>query len=498
MTLLAIAALVFLLLLNAFFVLAEFAAVKIRGTQIAGLKEKHPVGAAVLERVHEHLDEYLSVCQLGITFASIGLGFVGEPALAHFLQPLFGSAAAAHAIALTASYIAVSGLHILLGEQVPKIIALTYPERAAILTARGLRFSHWLLFIPLWGLNGSVRLILRLFGLRSLPEESAPSEAEVRLILDKSQQEGLMPLRRLLLIENVFDFSQVKVRDEMRALDQVTYLHLDRPWPENRDKILATTFSRYPLFEGDPPRPIGIVHLKDLLYKDTPWPEPVDLRSIARKTYLAAADLPLEQLLTELRKRRVHMALVQDGTGRILGMITLEDVLEQLVGAIEDEFERDTSLRLSDCMREDRVLLDIKATEPVAAISEIINRAVTSDLGIGDPHLIEAVMTRERTLPTYLGQGVSVPHARMDALKAPCVLIGRSDPGVYFGPNPADRAHLIFVLLTPSATPRAQVRLLARIASLRESDIVWDRVREAPTATALIEAIRGGEELAIG
>ena len=107
-------------------------------------------------------------------------------------------------------------------------------------------------------------------------------------------------------------------------------------------------------------------------------------------------------------------------------------------------------------------------------------------------------MTRERTLPTYLGQGVSVPHARLDTLKAPCVLVGRSEPGVFFGPNPADRAHLMFVLLTPTATPRAQVRLLARIASLRESDIVWDRVREAPTATALLEAIRGGEEMAIG
>lgn len=498
MTLLAIAALIFLLLLNGFFVLAEFAVVKIRGTQIAGLKERYPVRAAILERVHEHIDEYLSVCQLGITFASIGLGFVGEPAIAHYLKPLFGHAAAAHAVAITISYIVVSGLHILIGEQVPKIIAITYPEKAAIATARALRFSHWLLFGPLWILNGAVRLVLRLLGLRSLPEESAPSEAEVRLILDKSQQEGLMPLRRLLLIENVFDFGEVKVRDEMRAIEQASWLHVDRPWVENRDKILSTTFSRYPLFEGDPLRPVGIVHLKDLLYKDTPWPDPVDLRTIARKTYLASPDLPLEHLLTELRKRRVHMALVQDADGRIVGMITLEDVLEQLVGAIEDEFERDTSLRLSDCIREDRVVLDLKATEPMAAISELINRAVTSDLGIGDPRLIEAVMTRERTLPTYLGQGVAVPHARLEVVKSPCVLVGRSEAGVFFGPNPADRAHLMFVLLTPSATPRAQVRLLARIASLRESDIVWDRVREAPSAAAMLEAIRGGEEMAIG
>lgn len=490
--------LVVLLLLNGLFVVAEFAAVKIRGTQIEVMRLKRPREAALMNHIHEHLDLYLSVCQLGITFTSIGLGFVGEPSIARLLEPLFGGTATAHAVAIAISYVLVSFLHIVVSELVPKSVAIRYPEQSALLTARPLHLFRRFFHLPLVVLNGSANLILRLLRLNRVPTEAAASEAELRVILDKSQQEGLMPLRRLLLIENVFDFGGVKVRDEMRPIEQVTWLHVDRPWTENRDKILSTTFSRYPLFEGDPQRPLGIVHLKDLLYKDTPWPEPVDLRTIARKTFVAAPDLPLEQLLTELRKRRVHMALVQEAGGKVVGMITLEDILEQLVGAIEDEFERDTSLRLSDCLREDRVVLDLRATEPMAAITELIQRAGTADLGITDAQLAESVLARERTLPTYLGQGVSVPHARLESLKAPCVLAGRSEKGVFFGPNPGDRAHVMFVLLTPAATPRAQVRLLARIASLRESDIVWDRVREAPTAASLLEAIRGGEELAIG
>ncbi len=497
MTIISIIALFVLLALNAFFVLAEFAAVKVRGTQVASIKEKFPIRGAIIEQVNLHLDEYLSVCQLGITFASIGLGFVGEPAIARLLAPALGHGSAAHAAAITISYMVVSFLHILLGEQVPKIIAISYPEKSALASARALRFSHRLLFAPLWMLNGAVRLVLRLFGLSPQSEEAAPSEAEVRLILEKSQEQGLMPFRRLLLMENVFDFGDVKVKDEMRSLDQAIVLYTDHPWKENREKILSTTFSRYPLLEGTPPKPLGVVHLKDLLYKDTPWPDAVDLRAIARKTYVTHPEVALEDLLTELRKRRIHMALVQDGQGQLRGLITLEDILEQLVGAIEDEFERDTSLRLTDCVRESYIHLDLKASDAPRAISEIIERSPLEDCPLAKTALVDSILARERSLSTYLGQGLAVPHARVDGLKAPCVLFARSPAGIYFGPKSDDRANLLFLLLTPAATPRAQVRLLSRIAALRESDYVWERMQSAESASEIIDAMRSGEEMAI-
>lgn len=497
MTTLSLIALFALLGLNAFFVLAEFAAVKVRGTQVEGIRKRHPVRGAIIQHVHEHLDEYLSVCQLGITFASIGLGFVGEPAIARLLAPLLGHGTGAHAAAITISYLLVSFLHILLGEQVPKIIAISYPEQSALVAARALRFSHRLLFVPLWILNGAVRLVLAVFGMRPQSEEAAPSEAEVRLILEKTQEQGLMPFRRLLLIENVFDFGEVRVKDEMRPMAQVTTLQMDRPWEQNRDAILSTTYSRYPLLEGDPPRPLGIVHLKDLLHRDTPWPEQVDLRAIARKTYLTNADMPLEQLLTELRKRRVHMALVQDAQGRLQGLITLEDILEQLVGAIEDEFERDATIHLTDALKEDGVVIDLAATDAPGAIAEIVERAGTRELPIEKTALTEMILARERSLSTYLGQGLAVPHARLEQLKNPVALFARSAQGVYFGPKTEDRAYLLFVLLTPSSSPRSQVRLLSRIASLRESDYVWERLQSAESPTAVLDAIRSGEEMAI-
>jgi CBS domain containing-hemolysin-like protein/mannitol/fructose-specific phosphotransferase system IIA component (Ntr-type) len=496
MLLFYIGLLVVLLVLNAFFVLAEFAAVRVRGTQISAMRERRPREAKLLRHIHERLDEYLSVCQLGITFASIGLGFVGEPAIARLIEPLLGNTTAAHAIAIGISYILVSFLHILLSEQLPKCIAIRFSEKSALLTALPMIWSRRLLYLPHTILNGSAILLLKLLGLHAVSSDMAPSEAEVRIILDKFQQEGVMSFRRLLLMENVFDFGSVRVRDEMRQMSQITALYTDQPWEENRNKILTTTFSRYPLLEGQPPRALGVVHLKDLLFKDTPWPDPVDLKAIARKTYLAPPDMPLEQLLTELRRRRIHMALVQDAQGALCGLITMEDILEQLVGAIEDEFEREAPLRLGDVLREDRVLLDLQAGDSMAAIAEILNRVPTDDLPANKAALIEAVQARERSLTTYLGEDLAVPHARLENLKNAVMCFARAPAGVVFDPaKPDEKAHMLFLLLTPAAAPRLQTKLLARLANLRESTYVWDRLAIAATPAATLEAIRSGDEL---
>ena len=496
MTLVYILILILLLLLNAFFVLAEFAAVRVRGTQISEMEAQGRRSAPALQSVHEKLDEYLAVCQLGITFASIGLGFVGEPAIAQLLMPLLGSIEAAHAVAITISYILVSFLHILLSELLPKSIAIRFAERSALLTAQPMVWFRYILYLPLVLLNGSANLILRMLGLFALPKESAPSEAEVRIILEKSQQEGLMPFRRLLLMENVFDFGGVRVRDEMRPLDQSTVLYADHPWEENRQKIESTLHTRFPLLEGNPPRPLGIVHIKDLARSSTPWPGPTDFKAIAHKTFLTTPDTPLEQLLTELRRRRIHMALVQDAKGQLCGLITMEDILEQLVGSIEDEFEKEAPLRLGDVLKESRILLDLQATSPTDAIAEIIRRCGAEEAFMPPPAVIEAVQAREKSLSTYLGEGLAVPHARLDSIKTPVLYFARSAEGVVFDPKlPNEKALGLFLLLTPGSVPRMQIRLLARIAALRESSYVWDRLLDAQSPAEALEAIRSGDEL---
>ena len=496
MTLIYLLILVLLLLLNAFFVLAEFAAVRVRGTQVSELEDQGRRGAPVLRLIHEHLDEYLSVCQLGITFASIGLGFVGEPAIAQLLMPLLGHIEAAHAVAITISYILISYLHILLGELLPKSIAIRFAERSALFTAQPMVWSRYILYLPLVVLNGSANLILKMLGLYAMPKEIAPSEAEVRIILEKSQQEGMMPFRRLLLFENLFDFGNVRVRDEMRSMDKITALYTDRPWEENQGKIMSTIHTRYPLLEGNPPRPLGIIHIKDLIRGSTPWPDPTDLKAIAHKTYTTTPDMPLEQLLTELRRRRIHMALVQDTKGQLCGLITMEDILEQLVGSIEDEFEKEVPLRLGDVLKENHVLLDLQATTALAAIDEMIRRCGTEDVPAAGPVVIDAVSTRERSLSTYLGEGLAVPHARLDQIKIPVLYFARSSEGVVFDlKKPEEKAAVLFLLLTPAAIPRLQIRLLARIANLRESVYVWDRLLRATSPVEALEAIRSGDEL---
>ena len=215
-----------------------------------------------------------------------------------------------------------------------------------------------------------------------------------------------------------------------------------------------------------------------------------------RKTRLTP-DRPLENLLTELRRKRVHMALVQDAKGTLVGLITMEDILEQLVGSIEDEFEESAPVRLADTLSEKRILLDLQAETSLDAIAEIVHRTNTDDIPLTQQAIIDSVSIREKSLSTYLGHGLAVPHARLESLKTPCLFIARSAKGVRFDTTNEECAQLVFMLLTPSQLPKIQVRLLARIAALRESDYVWDRLMNATTPAEIVEAIRGGDELTV-
>jgi magnesium and cobalt exporter, CNNM family len=201
---------VFLLLaLNGFFVLAEFALVKLRPTQVEALVLQDKPRAPLVAHLQANLDEYLSVCQLGITLASIALGFVGEPAFAVVVQPLFGSWAWAHAVAIAFAFVTVSFLHVLLGEQVPKLLAIRSPAASALNIAPLLRAAHWVLWVPLIVMNGSARLVLRLLGWSAPAHEPVHSEDELRVILALSQSAGSLSFRQLLLMENVFDLRAV-------------------------------------------------------------------------------------------------------------------------------------------------------------------------------------------------------------------------------------------------------------------------------------------------
>jgi CBS domain containing-hemolysin-like protein/mannitol/fructose-specific phosphotransferase system IIA component (Ntr-type) len=484
------AALVALLSLNAFFVLAEFAIVKVRPSRVTQLVAAGDGRAVLLANIQTHLDEYLSVCQVGITFASVALGMAGEKT-AELIMGDHGSTAR-YVVAIAVSYLLISGSHILLGELVPKSIAIRVADRAAIWCAKPLRLFHVLFFPALWLLTAASNAILRLIGMGRVSSGEQPSEQELRIILDQSQERGVMSFRRLLFMENIFDLGGLTVRDAMRQRAQVRTLDARLPWPENLRVIQSTHFTRYPLLTTDPNTPSGFVHVKDLvIHNDCATP---DLRALARPLLATTEKTPLEALFAEMQRRRMHAALVADQRGQWTGFITLEDVIEELVGTIRDEFEDEEPVRLSDALTPERVQFDVEADSPVAAVKVALKRVPAAALPLPAAQILQAVSQRERLVATYLGQGIGMPHARLAGLSKPFVMVLRSTNGVPFE-GTTEKGRLLFLLLTPAGQPRVHQRLQGIIATiLHESEFVKDRLLTATTADEVLEVIRTGEQ----
>ena len=486
--------LVLLLALNAFFVLAEFAIVKVRPSRVTQLVADGDKRAVLLASIQEHLDEYLSVCQVGITLASVALGMVSEKT-AEVITGGLGGNTWRYALAIGVSYVLISGSHILLGELVPKSIAIRIADRCASWSSRPLRFFHRVFFPALWLLTALSNGILRLFGFGKSTSGEQHSEEELRIILDQSQERGMMSFRRLLFMENVFDLGDLTVRDTMRPRSQVRLLDTRLPWEENLRVIKDSHFTRYPLVTLDPARPTGFVHVKDLVIRgDTTEP---DLQALARPLLATTETTPLEALFAEMQRRRIHVALATDSYGQWTGFITLEDVIEELVGTIRDEFEDEEPVRLADSVTVDRVHFNIEADSQVAAVRLALARMPRNALPPPVEQFLRTVDFRKRLVGTYLGQGIGIPHARISGLTKPFVMILRSNAGVGCD-GTTEKAHLLFVLLTPAGQPRVHQRLLSIIAGLlHESDYVKERLLTATSAEEVLEVIRTGEQAAL-
>ena len=494
-----------LLVLNGFFVLAEFSAVKMRPSRLRELQDDGVRGAAAASDIQEHLDEYLSVCQVGITFTSIGLGFAGEPAIAPGVEELLiwsglfvaGSSTTwmtAHSVAFAISYAIVSYLHILVGELVPKSIAIRRTDKAAILTAPLLRVFRGLFAVPLWVLNGSANFVMQLLGMGRTGHEETHSEDELRILLNQSQSTGTMSFRRLLYLENVFDLGELQVRDAMRPRSQVRCMASGNSLDQNMAIARKYRFSRYPWQPADAELPTGIIHLKDLLLMEDDSDE---LQSLLRPLIWTEEKTLLEAVLGEMQKKRCHVALVKDQAGEWCGFLTLEDVIEEIVGTIRDEFEDEEPVSLSDALSEDRIQLNIEAGSVIEAVRKGLVQVRPESLPVSPEEVIRAVEDRERLVETYLGRQLGMPHARLPGLLRAMVLVLRSDKGIPYR-GTTERAHLLFVLLTPAGQPRVHQRLQAVIATLLdESDYIPERLRTAQSASEVLEILRAGEQAAL-
>jgi len=330
--------------LNGFFVACEFAIIKVRASQLDELVEEGDARARFVKYIRSHLDTYLSATQLGITLASLALGWLGEEFLAHLIEPFFALAnihshAIVTSISVTLAFIGITFMHIVFGELAPKYTAIANPLTVSLRLVRALGAFHFLFKPAIWALQKSSNFILRGF-LRMEPvagTELAHSEEELRLILEQSEKsKEVSPLGRKLVL-NVLDLRERVVRDIMTPRNEIVYLDLEDDFETNANKAIASKHTRFPLSRENLDNTVGLIHIKDLvtMMNDS---NP-DLMTIKRDLVPVPEMMPLEKLLNLFLSKHAHLAIVIDEFGGTIGMVTLEDVLEELVGDIQDEFD---------------------------------------------------------------------------------------------------------------------------------------------------------------
>lgn len=367
----------FLIALNGFFVAAEFAIVKVRSTRIDQLAEAGSRRAKMSQNLLDHLDSYLSATQLGITIASILLGAVGEETMRRLVVgPLLGALSITTPwIVRSVSFILGTGvivfLHVVLGEVAPKSYAIQKSEETTLWIAYPLRWFYVAMYPAIHALNGSANAMLRLIGMQPASDhELAHSEEELRLILDQSARAGAVARDKLDLMDNIFDFSRILVRQIMVPRPEVAVFDLRHPLAENLTMAERTAHSRYPLVDGDVDHVIGVVHMKDLFWQlkemEAGPSEPSEtaarrhpliaggdlsrfppssgaqfLLAIARDVLFVPETMRIDTMLREFQQKRIHMAMVIDEYGGTSGLVTFENVIEELVGEVQDEFDHE-------------------------------------------------------------------------------------------------------------------------------------------------------------
>ena len=339
-----IGAALLLVLLNGFFVAAEFALVKLRHTQATTLAASHGWRGRILVSVHDRLDAYLSACQLGITLASLGLGWIGEPAFAHLLQPLLARLGASpettSLVALIIAFTLISYLHIVLGELAPKSMAIRRPEAMSLWTAAPLYAFYWLMYPAIWVLNSSANAMLRFFRLdgSGADDEHHYSRDELKLIIHakRASRAG----EEYSMIKHALDLPELVVGDVLRTRDQLASLREGMDLDGVLAEFHSTRYSRYPWFDADGEHVRGILHMKDLLHAMSGHGSTTDPDSLLRPPILLPLHTPVLDVLKRFRAGDTHLALGIEESGRVAGFFTLEDILEVLVGDIEDEHAR--------------------------------------------------------------------------------------------------------------------------------------------------------------
>lgn len=336
-----------LVLMNSFFVFAEFALVRVRPTRIEQLAQEGNARARLVQAILAHLDEYLSACQVGVTLASLGLGWIGEPAFFHLLAaplrwlgnwlPAIASDAAVHSVAYTLSFATITFLHIVIGELVPKTLSIAYSEPIALMIAGPFSLFYRLFLPVVRALNGTSARILRGFGVTAVPSgATAHTDEELRMLVQSSANGGYLDETERDILDNVFDFSDRVVRQIMTPRREMVCLYTEDPVSKSLQTAMAAGHTRFPLCDSEKDEVLGMVHIKDLFARAG---EIRSLREIMRPLLEVPETLALADVMKRLQRERLQMAIVRDEYGGTAGLVTMEDIVEEIVGDIQDEFD---------------------------------------------------------------------------------------------------------------------------------------------------------------
>lgn len=353
-----------LIFFSAFFVATEFAIVRIRSSRVDQLVLEKRTNALALQKVILHLDEYLSSCQLGITLTSLGLGWLGKPTVENLLLPVLGDFVPAQmvgVIAFIVAFSAITFLHVVVGELAPKTLAIQRAERISLLCSVPIIWFHRIFFPLIWLLNLSSNKIVGLFGINPASEhEEAHSEGELRIIMSESYASGQINQSEYGYVNRIFAFDDRLAHEVMVPRTDMICLDLTKPLEENIALMKEAQYTRFPVINGDKDNVTGIINTKQFFLQDRRGPL-LDLTALMKPMLTISDHTPLQKVLKLMQQKQVHMAILVDEYGGTAGMITLEDILEEIVGEIRDEFDEGEKQEF-ESIGENRLIVDGKVS----------------------------------------------------------------------------------------------------------------------------------------
>jgi CBS domain containing-hemolysin-like protein len=338
-----------LIAFTAFFVATEFAIVKVRSSRIDQLISENKKGALAAKQVVTHLDEYLSACQLGITVTALGLGWLGEPTVEKLLHPILAhlmlNESVTHILSFGIAFAIVTFIHVVIGELAPKTVAIQKAEEISLLFAKPIIWFYKITYPFIWVLNGSARLLVGVFGLKTASEqELALSEEELRILLSESYKSGEINKNELKYVNNIFEFDERIAKEIMVPRTEMIILDINDSVETVREVIKREKYTRYPVVDGNKDNILGMINIKEILTANITKEEflkDTALKQILKPVIRVIESIAIHDLLVKMQKERSHMAILLDEYGGTSGLVTVEDILEEIVGDIRDEFDTD-------------------------------------------------------------------------------------------------------------------------------------------------------------